>query len=377
MKCIINGKIIMKDGLLEGRALLFDEIVRGFGDAPPEGAEVIDAGGGYVSPGLIDVHCHGFMGWDASHGSLDELRRMSRRAAQFGVTSWLPTTMTLDWPALERCFSAIREAQGESLSPEWNGAQVLGCHAEGPFINPRKKGAQAESCIQRPDAEKLRPWADVVRLMTLAPEMDGALDCIRAARELGVTLSMGHTDASYDQAVAGIEAGITHATHTFNAMPPLNHREPGAVGAALADGRVFCELICDTFHVHPALFSMMAKVAGDRLVLITDSIPVAGLPDGPHDQLGATVVVDGMKLRFPDGTIAGSALTLDAAVRNFARHTGLPIWRAANLASLNPARSIGVDDRKGALEVGMDADIVIADGDFNVRATYVRGRRVV
>ena len=376
MKCIINGKIILKDGLLEGKAILFDEIIRGFADVPPEGAEVIDAGGGYVSPGLIDVHCHGFMGWDASHGDLDELRRMSRRAARFGVTAWLPTTMTLDWPALEKCFSAIREAQGESLSAEWNGAQVLGCHAEGPFINPRKKGAQAESGIQRPDAEKLRPWADVIRLMTLAPEMDGALDCVRAARNMGITLSMGHTDASYDQAMAGLEAGITHATHTFNAMPPLNHREPGAVGAALGDRRVYCELICDTFHVHPALFGMMAKIAGERLVLITDSIPAAGLSDGPHDQLGATVVVDGGRLRFPDGTIAGSALTLDAAVRNFARHTGLPIWRAVNLASLNPARSIGADGRKGALEVGMDADIVIADEDFRIQATYVRGRLV-
>lgn len=377
MKCITNGKIILRDGLLEGRAILFDEVIRGFGDVPPQGAEIIDAGGGYVSPGLIDVHCHGFMGWDASHGDLDELRRMSRRAALFGVTSWLPTTMTLDWPVLERCFAAIRAAQIDSLSPEWNGAQVLGCHAEGPFINPKKKGAQAESCIQRPDAEKLCPWADVIRLMTLAPEMDGALECIRAARKMGITLSMGHTDATYDQALAGIGAGVTHATHTFNAMPPLNHREPGVVGAALGDNRVFCELICDTFHVHPALFTMVAKVAGERLVLITDSIPVAGLPDGPHDQMGATVVVDGMKLRFPDGTIAGSALTLDAAVRNFAKHTGLPIWRAANLASLNPARSIGLDDRKGTLETGKDADIVIADGDFNVRQTYVRGRRVV
>ena len=376
MKCIINGKIILKDGLLEGRAIVFDDAIRGFADLPPEGAEVIDAGGGWVSPGLIDVHCHGFMGWDTSHGDLAELRLMSRRAARFGVTAWLPTTMTLDWPALERCFEAIRQAQRESLFPDWGGARVLGCHAEGPFINPKKKGAQAESAIQRPDAEKLRPWADVIKLMTLAPEMDGALDCIRAAREMGITLSMGHTDATYEQAMAGIGAGVTHATHTFNAMPPLNHRQPGAVGAALEDESVFCELICDTFHVHPALFDLMARQAGERLVLITDSIPVAGLPDGPHDQLGVTVVVDGMKLRFPDGTIAGSALTLDAAVRNFAKHTGLPLWRAVNMASLNPARSIGVDDRKGALEIGRDADILITDGDFNVRTTFIGGRQV-
>ncbi len=376
MKCIVNGKLILKDGILEDRAIVFGDRIQGFSHVPPEGAEVIDAGGGYVSPGLIDVHCHGFMGWDASHGDLEELRQMSRRAARFGVTAWLPTTMTLDWPALERCFSAIRQARQESLTDEWCGAQVLGCHAEGPFINPRKKGAQAKSGIQKPDAEKLRPWADVIRLATLAPELEGAIECIRAARAMGVALSMGHTDASYDQAMAGIEAGVTHATHTFNAMPPLNHRQPGAVGAALGDGRVFCELICDTFHVHPALFGLMAKLAGDRLVLITDSIPVAGLPDGPHEQLGATVIVDGMKLRFPDGTIAGSALTLDTAVRNFAKHTGLPLWQAVGMASLNPARSIGADGEKGSLEPGKHADIVIADPDFRIRATFVRGRRV-
>ena len=375
MRCIVNGRIIQKDGLTEGKVLLFDDKIRGIADSVPAGAEVIDAAGSYVSPGLIDVHCHGFMGWDASHGDLEELRRMSLRAAQTGVTAWLPTTMTLDWPTLERCFSAIRRAQADSLSPNWRGAQVLGAHAEGPFISPRRKGAQAERNIQRPDAEKLRPWADVIRLMTLAPEVDGALECIRAARDMGIRLSMGHTDADFDQARAGIAAGITHVTHTFNAMPPLNHRAPGVIGAALADDGVFCELICDTFHVHPALFSMMARAKPDHLVLITDSIPVAGLPDGPHDQLGATVIVDGIRCRFPDGTIAGSALTLDRAVRNLVKHAGLPIHRAVQMASLNPARAIGVDDRKGALAAGMDADILIADEAFNVRATFVRGMR--
>jgi N-acetylglucosamine-6-phosphate deacetylase len=159
-------------------------------------------------------------------------------------------------------------------------------------------------------------------------------------------------------------------------MPPLNHRQPGPVGAALGDERVYCELICDTFHVHPALFDLMARQVGERLVLITDSIPVAGLTDGPHEQLGVTVIVDGMKLRFPDGTIAGSALTLDAAVRNFSHHTGLPLWRVVNMASLNPARSIGMDNRKGTLEIGRDADVLVTDGDFNVRATFVGGRQV-
>ena len=376
MKCIINGRIILPDGIRDGKALLFDERIVGLADDAPSGAEVIDVGGNVVSPGLIDVHCHGFMGWDASNGSFDELRGMSRHVARHGVTAWLPTTMTLPWPALERCFAAGRRAQAESLASGWDGAQVLGIHAEGPFINPKRKGAQLESAIQRPDADKLRPWADVIRLVTLAPEVDGALDCIREARGMGIAVSMGHTDADYAQAMAGIEAGIDHATHTFNAMPPLNHREPGVIGAALGDDRVYCELICDTFHVSAALFGIMARQKGDHLVLITDSIASAGLPDGPHEQLGVTVIVDGIRCRFPDGTIAGSALTMDRAVRNFRAHTGLPLHEVVNMASLNPARSIGLDGRKGALLPGRDADLLIADADFNVLETYVRGQRI-
>lgn len=377
MKCIVNGTILLPDGEAAGRALAFDgNGIVGIVDAPPAGAEVIDAEGGYVSPGLVDVHCHGFMGRDASNGDYGELRRMSAQAARWGVTSWLPTTMTLDWPVLERCFAAIRKAQADSLRADWGGAQVLGCHAEGPFINPKKKGAQAESSIQRPELEKLRPWTDVVRLMTVAPEVDGALAFIREAARLGVVISIGHTGATCAEALAGVEAGANHATHTFNAMTPLNHREPGAVGAVLTDDRVYCELIADTFHVNPALYSLMARQKGDHLVLITDSIQVAHLPDGPHDQSGQTVIVDGIRCRFPDGTIAGSSLTMDLAVRNFRGHTGLPLWRVVNMASLYPARSIGVADSKGALLPGWDADILITDAEFNVRATYVRGERV-
>ena len=369
MKCIINGAIVQPGGMLEGRALVFGKKIEAIVERPPEGCEMIDAGGGIVAPGLIDVHYHGFLGWDASRGDPEELVRMSGEKVKSGVTAWLPTTMTLPWPALERCFAAIRGA----MNGPRHGAQILGCHAEGPFISSRRKGAQDGAAIQAPDIEKLRPWADVVRLMTVAPEVPGALPFIRAARELGVRLSMGHTDATAEEALAGIQAGVDHVTHTFNAMPPLSHRAPGALGAALSAEGVYCELIADTFHVSPVLFPMMAKLKPEHLVLITDSIQVAGLPDGPHDQLGQTVVVDGMRLRFPDGTIAGSALTLDAAVRNFARFGGVPMWQAVNMASLHPACSIGVEDRKGALTPGMDADIVIANADFNVRSTYVEG----
>lgn len=377
MKAIVNGTILTPTGEVEGKALAFEHgAIVGILDAAPARAEVIDAAGGYVSPGLVDVHCHGFMGWDASHGSADEIRWMSRQMAKWGTTAWLPTTMTLDWPVLEKCFGAIRQAMGESMDGGWRGATVLGCHAEGPFINPKKKGAQAGSSIQRPDAEKLRPWAGVVRLMTVAPEVDGAIEFIRAASRMGVTLSMGHTAATAQEALAGIEAGVTHATHTFNAMTPLSHREPGAVGAALTDGRVYCELIADTFHVDPMLYPLMARQKGEMLVLITDSIQVAHLPDGAYDQGGQTVIVNGIRLRFPNGTIAGSALTMDLAVRNFRRHTGLPLYEVVNMASLYPARSVGADAKKGSLEPGKDADILITDRDFHVQRTFARGDEV-
>ena len=376
MKCITNGKILLKDGILEGKSLLFEDKIVGFADQITADAQVIDANGGWISPGMMDLHCHGFMGWDASHADLGELRHMSDQMVRWGVTAWLPTTMTLAWPDLENCFTAIRAAKNLSNGGDWQGAHVLGAHAEGPFISPKRKGAQAESCIQQPKVDKVSPWADVIRLMTVAPEVDGALNFIREARKLGIVVSMGHTDAGTEAALAGIDAGVRHATHTFNAMPPLNHREPGALGVALADDRVYCELICDTFHVHPLLFGVMARLKGDHLLLITDAIRVSGLPDGTYDMAGEKVKVEGIRCRFPDGTIAGSTLTMDRAVRNFRRYTSLPLWQVVNMASLNPARAIGVDDRKGALEPGMDADILIADADFNVRATFVNGRQV-
>lgn len=376
MNCIINGKILLKDGEITGKALLFDDKIIGFSDYVPEKACVIDAGGGYISPGLIDVHCHGFLGRDASNGSFDELRYMSEKATEWGVTAWLPTTMTLSLPQLETCFEAGRRAQKASVGTDWKGAQVLGIHAEGPFINPNRKGAQAEKWIQPPDAEKLEPWKDVIRLITVAPEMEGALTFIERARKMGIVVSMGHTDATAIEAKAGFDAGITHATHIFNAMPPMNHREPGAVGAALADERVYCEMVADGFHINPMLFGLMAKLKGDKLVIITDSIQVAGMPDGIYDMAGETVIVNGIECRFPDGTIAGSTLTMDRAVRNVWEHTKLPLWQVVNMASLNPAASIGIDNFKGSIEPGKDADILIADEQFNILKTFVSGKCV-
>ena len=269
MKSIVNGRILIPDGVIDQKVLTFDQRIAEIASEPPEEAEIIDAKGCYVAPGLIDVHCHGFMGWDTSRADLSDLRNMCAHLVRNGVTSWLPTTLTLPWPELEKCFTAIREVMRESALPEWRGgAQVLGCHAEGPFISPRRKGAQREEYIQRPDPRRIKPWASVIRLITVAPEVDGALDFIRAARRMGIAVSMGHSDATAEQAFAAIEAGVTHVTHTFNAMAPLNHHNPGLVGAALNDDRVYCELIADGLHVSPLMLPLMARLKLHRLVLM-------------------------------------------------------------------------------------------------------------
>ena len=376
MKAIVNGKIILPEGIVEGQALLFDGKIVGIVPREAIGAaEVIDAEGGYVSPGLIDIHIHGYLGEDASDGSEAGLIKMAEGIAQNGVTAWLPTTMTVSYAELRRAFDAVRKLSKRENNP--NGAQMLGVNAEGPFINPSKKGAQAVEHIRPADAHFLIENSDIIRLFTIAPEMPGALDCIReVAQKTSLRISMGHTAANYEEAKAGIEAGVRHATHLFNAMTPLNHRDPGVVGAALADDRVMTEMIADTFHISADLFGLVAKVKGDNLILITDCTRAGGLADGEYSLGGQPIFVKGIECRLKDGTIAGSVLRLNNAVRNVREHTNLPLEQIVRMASLNPARAIGVADRKGSLEAGKDADIVLTDADFQVKRTIIGGDTV-
>lgn len=376
MKAIVNGRIVLPGAVATGKALLFSERIEGV-VAPSQigGAEVIDAGGRYVSPGLIDMHIHGYLGEDASDGSEAGLLKMAEGIVKNGVTSWLPTTMTVSEQALRKAFALVRKLMDPGKNPR--GARMLGVNAEGPFINPAKKGAQAGEHIKRADAAFVREYADVIRVFTVAPEMPGNLECIREiARDQGPLISMGHTAANYQQALAGIEAGVRHVTHLFNAMTPLQHRDPGVVGAALTDDRVSCELIADCFHVSPALFALVARQKGDKLVLITDCTRAGGLADGEYTLGGQPIFVKGIECRLADGTIAGSVLKLNDAVRNVLRETGLPVHQVVAMASLNPARAIGVADKKGSLEAGKDADILIADDDFRVEKTFIGGKLI-
>lgn len=375
MKAIVNGKIILPDSIVEGRALLFDEKIAGLSETVPEGAEIIDAKGRYVAPGLVDIHIHGYLGEDTSDGSVEGIRKMAEGIVKNGVTAWLPTTMTVSYDDLRRAFDAVRALMDKKNNPK--GAQIMGVHAEGPFINPSKKGAQAVEYIRPADAPFLIENSDVIRIVTIAPEMPGALDCIREVTEkTSILVSMGHTAANYETAKAGIEAGVRHATHLFNAMTPLNHRDPGVVGASLADDRVSTELIADTFHISPDLFGLVAKVKGDNLVLITDCTRAGGLEDGEYTLGGQPIFVKGIECRLADGTIAGSVLKLNNAIRNMRDHTSLPLEQIVRMASINAARCIGLDKTKGSLEAGKDADIILADENFAVSETIIAGETV-
>ncbi len=377
MKAIINGKIVLKDRLAENSAILYgDKIVAVVpANEVPACAQIIDAQGNYVIPGLVDMHIHGYMGEDASDGKYEGVRIMAEGVAKNGVTSFLPTTMTVSYDELRAAFAQIRKAMADSETEGWQGAQVLGVNAEGPFINPSKKGAQAGENIRPGDADFLKEYLDIIRVFTIAPEMPGNMDCIREMTGKCL-ISMGHTGATYDEAAAAIDAGVGHVTHLFNAQTPLMHRDPGVVGAALSDDRVSTELIADTFHVNAHLFPLVARAKGDKLVLITDCTRAGGLADGEYSLGGQPIFVKGIECRLADGTIAGSVLKLNYAVYNYLHNTALPIWEAVNAASLNPAKRIGVADRKGSIEAGKDADIVIVNENFDVLKTIISGRVV-
>lgn len=374
MKYIKNGKIIMPNGEITGKVLVFSGKIVDVIDEDQIGSygfgDVYDAEGGIVAPGFVDLHIHGYMGEDSSDGIEKGLLDMAEEITKNGVTTWLPTTMTVPFEQLESVFDIVRRL----MEKGHDGARIAGVNAEGPFISPKYKGAQKEENIKNIDADFLIKHSDVIKLTTVAPETEGALEAIKRVKEnTGIVISIGHTSATFEQAKAGIEAGISHATHLFNAMTPLNHREPGTVGACLASDNVTCELIADTFHINPGLFNLIYKIKKDKLILITDCTRAGGLEDGEYDLGGQLLTKKGIECRLPDGTIAGSVLTLNKALYNFKKHTGLEDYEVISLATAGPAKLLG-DNNIGSLEKGKNADIVIMDKEYNVVKTFIKGR---
>lgn len=374
MKAIINGNIILKDRIVEGCALLYSDVIEGIvkPENIPQNAQIIDANGGFVSPGFIDLHIHGYLGKDVCDGEEESIRTISKGLIANGVTGYLPTTMTVDMSVIKKSLQVLRDLKEESKT--WEGSEILGCHAEGPFISDKKKGAQDAAHILKPDAEFVKEYSDIIKIITLAPEVD--TDDFEAIREINkstdVIVSMGHTSTDYNTAMAGINNGVKHATHLFNAMTGLAHREPGVVGAAL-NSDVSCELIVDTFHVLPALYDLVYKMKGRKLCFITDCLPAGGLPYGEYTLGGIKIIYKDIVCCLEDGTIAGSVLKLNKGVWNVYTNSTIPLWECVNCASLNPAEVIGVSDKKGSLDIGKDADIVILDNEFNVIKTIKKG----
>lgn len=335
--------------------------------------DVVSYQGLKLIPGLIDTHMHGYYGKQCSSMDPEDLAVISYRLALEGVTGYAATIST---SPDERALAGIRSCRLAAEKDE--GSQLLAIHMEGPFMNPVKKGAMNAEYMQLPSKELLDAYlaegGDLIRLMTLAPELEGTREFAEYAAEKGVTLSMGHTFATRQEALNAADWGIHRATHTFNAMRPLDHRESGVLGAVLMDDRVQCEMIADFVHVSPEVCQMIYKLKGaDRVTLISDSCSLAGLKqeDLPEDM----PYIIGKAAYLKNGTLCGSVGTVMTCVRNMVS-VGVPVEEAVKMASLNPARDLRVDDRLGSIEVGKWATFVLVDNDLNVKAVYVKGKLI-
>lgn len=369
---IINGQVFDLEQGFAAREVCTDGplISAASGDGT-----VLDAAGCWVIPGLVDVHFHGAVGEDFSDATPEGLQKIADYELAQGVTYICPAGMTLPEDQLTAvCKNAAAHRRKNS-----GGAEVVGVHLEGPFLCAAKKGAQNGAFLHDPDVPMLRRLQEAaegcVRLVTIAPEQPGAMEFIREAVRMGIAVSLGHTTADYDTAKAAYDAGANHATHTYNAMPPFAHRNPGVIGAAFDSG-AFAELISDGVHIHPSVVRATFRLFGkERMVLISDTMRAAGMPDGDYTLGGQAVIVKGPLCTLEDGaTIAGSATNLMACMRT-AVSFGVPLADAVRACTYNPARSIGIAGRVGTLDVGKEASLVLLDQkDLSIRTVLLKGQ---
>lgn len=361
------GWLLVENGLI--RAL-------GFGNTPDFSHETflqwIDAQGENLLPGFIDLHVHGAMGHEVMDASVSGLEEMARFYASHGVTSFLATTWTASRASIMKALQLVKQMQGQIRG----GATLLGAHLEGPYLNPSRCGAQDVNLIRRAEREEALEFLEtgVIRLLALAPEFDENIWLIEECVRRGIAVSAAHTTATYEQMQKAVEYGITHLTHSYNAMRGLGHRELGTIGAAMTLPQISCELIADNIHVHPAAQKILVHVKGTSgVILVTDAIRAAGLPDGDYMLDQRSVHIQNGAVRLSDGTLAGSVLTMERALQNICSATGRSLEEMWMTSSLNAARAIGVSSHKGSLEVGKDADLVLLDESFNVKLTVVKG----
>jgi len=364
------GWLLVENGLI--RAL-------GFGNTPDfsddSALQSLDAQGNNLLPGFIDLHVHGAMGHEVMDASPSGLEEMARFYASHGVTSFLATTWTANRTSITKALELVEEMQGRIQG----GATLLGTQLEGPYLNPTRCGAQDVNLIRRAEKEEALEFLEfgVIRLLALAPEFDENLWLIDECVRRGITVSAAHTTANYEQMQRAVAHGVTHLTHSYNAMQPLGHRELGTIGAAMALPQISCELIADNIHVHPAAQKILVDVKSPAgIILVTDAIRAAGLADGDYMLDERSVHIQDGAVRLPNGTLAGSVLTMERALQNVCAATGRSLAEMWVTSSLNAARAIGLSAQKGSLEVGKDADLVFLDESFNVRSAIVKGEIV-
>ncbi len=358
---IAGGTVLTPSGPRVGDVLVADGVVAGIGAIDdPGAADVVDARGALVAPGLVDVQCNGAFGLDLASAP-EAMWDIAARLPATGVTAWLPTIVSSQPNVVERAIDALARRPDNFV-----GAEPIGLHLEGPALSEQRRGAHRRELLRAIDDELLATWSPArgVRLVTLAPELDGALDAIRTLRDRGVVVAAGHTDATTDVMLAAVDAGITAITHIYNGMAPFAHREPGPVGVALADERLTVGLIADGVHVHPVAVAAAYNAIGPgRLCLVTDAVAMMGEASAPRD------------VRLADGTLAGSTIGLDEAIANLVSFTGCPPIDAVGCATAVPARLLGLPDRS-SVAPGDRADVVVLDASLDAVATVIAGRVV-
>ena len=376
MKAFKNASVYAEGKGIIRTSVYFDDKLRQIGGYVAGAEEIELPENAVVLPGFIDEHIHGAGGSDAMDGNTKDLAIIAETVAKEGTTSFLATTMTQSKENILKAMRAVkeyREAAGEQ------GARIAGVHLEGPFIAAAHKGAQPLEYVAAPDAKTFDEYnaacGNAIKIITLAPETDGALDFIRHIVAQGTVVSIGHTGAKYAEVKAAMEAGATNVTHTYNAQSPLHHREIGVVGSALLLEDLYCELICDTIHVSvPAMQLLVKNKRADKLALITDAMRAKGLADGVSELGGQTVYVKGGEARLADGTLAGSVLRMNRALQNMVEKVGVPLTQAVDYCTINPARTLKMENEAGSIAEGKRADFAVLNDKFDVLYTVRDGK---